>query len=76
MIIVAGLLSVALSLASEATEGDPEAAIVVILRADVAGAEVQAVATCGTTQTTRPIDPVVRLKVQITIEVVVVSSAH
>ena len=59
----------------KATKGEPVAAIAGrLLREDVAGAEVQVVATCGIIQSSGPIVAVARLTAQSTIAVA--ASAH
>ena len=58
-----GLTLRCLALASNATKGEPVAAIEGILRVDEVGVEVQVVATRGASQSTRPVEPAARLTV-------------
>ena len=60
----------------KATKREAVAAIVTVLRVDVAGVETQAVANYGVREPSRPVVPVARLIVQITSVVVVAASAH
>ena len=60
----------------KAPKGEPVAAIVGILRVDVAGVEVQVVAICSIIQSSWPVVPAARLIAQSTTAVGVEASAH